>query len=376
MHRPRVHARERAHGFTLVELLATIAVIFLVMGIAVVAYSAATRSAQSAAERSAVSGLKLAVEQFEREFGFLPPLIADDGGDPANPQPPLAAFNRGTDGRVIYVPRLLSPGVPGDAEVLRGKDEDRARYSELSFAYYLIGGLSEEVDGVDGPGFVEVRPDGRFAPTQAYVDADGNAVQASARGPERFEPLFDLTRGGVELLVDPESDLDVPVVVQLRNSGGQAFRYYRWLPDTDDYATEVAADPDMFTDEDFGYGYLGDDSVTVSGLVAYFNVPSIVLDAIAPIDTDGNRSITAADTAADAYTLPLSLRNARYAIVSPGPNQLFGDETPDELAADDSLRRRYAERLGLSEARLASDADARVEALVEARADNIVEVGS
>ncbi len=66
-----------------------------------------------------------------------------------------------------------------------------------------------------------------------------------------------------------------------------------------------------------------------------------------------------------------------------GPNRLFGDElgadgsdTDSALASDDALRRRYAEQLGLSEARLQSDQDYRAEAIAAARADNIVEVGS
>ena len=68
--------------------------------------------------------------------------------------------------------------------------------------------------------------------------------------------------------------------------------------------------------------------------------------------------------------------NNDMAIVAAGPNRLFGDETPDDLANDDTLRRVYAERLELSEARLRSDAEYRVEALRLAREDNVVEVGS
>ncbi|MGP1273022.1 MAG: type II secretion system protein [Phycisphaerales bacterium] len=368
----------RSAGFTLVELLATISVIFLIMGIAVVAYSAATRSARSAADRAAVNGLRLAVQQFKAEFGFVPPLVKDDGGPGQNG--PLFPFRRQATDPIRYIPLVFSPGVEADAAVLRGEDPDRVRYSNYSLAYYIVGGLEGEVDGVDGPGFVEVRRDGTFAPTLAYTEIDGDEVAASGRGPKRYDSFFDLNRGGVELFIQPAASGRLPVSsrVELWDRRDVPIRYYRWSPDEVDLETAVLSDPDSYTDTDLGYGYLGEGDLQVTGLLAYLNIPSIVIDAIAsPIeDRDGNGTVDAADFSDALYSVPIELRSATFAIVSAGPNRLFGDETPDDLANDDSLRRIYAERLELSEARLRSDAAYRVEALREARADNVVEVGS
>lgn len=370
--------RRTPSGFTLVELLATISVIFLIMGVAVVAYTAATRSARSAADRAAVNGLRLAVQQFKAEFGFVPPVVKDDGGP--GQQSPLFPFRRLPSDPIRYIPLVLSAGIEADAEVLRGNDPDRVRYSDYSLAYYIVGGLQGAVDGVDGPGFVEVREDGTFAPLLGYTEADGTVVEAASRGPKRYDSFFDLSRGGVELFVQPAPSGRVPVSTraELWDRRDIPIRYYRWIPDNVDYATAVAADPDAYTDTDLGYGYLGNGDIQVTGLLAYFNVPSIVVDAIAsPIDDrDGNGTIDAADFSNELYTLPTELRSATYAIVAAGPNRLFGDETPDDLANDDTLRRVYAERLELSEARLRSDAEYRVEALRLAREDNVVEGGS
>ncbi|MEM1071630.1 MAG: type II secretion system protein [Planctomycetota bacterium] len=371
----------RRRGFTLVELLATIGVIFLIMGLAIVAFSSATRSAQSAADRAAVNGVKLAVEQFQSEFGFLPPLVRDMGVESVTDEP-VFPFQRLPSDPIRYVPLVVSPGTDEGVADLRGQDEDTPeRYSDYSIAFYLVGALAAEIDGVDGPGFVEVRDDGTFAPTQLYVDAQGNEVEGSARGPDRYASFYDLSRGGVELFVESPSETSLPVGVraELRDRAGLPIRYYRWLPDGVPFATAVASDPDAYTDDDFGYAAWGaGSSISLSGPLAYYNVPALVLDAFgSPIeDRDGNGTIEAADYADGAYTFPVDLRQARYAVVAAGPNQLFGDEDPDLLSTDDTLRRRYAQRLQLSESRLASDADYRLEALALAREDNVVEVGS
>lgn len=376
-------------GFTLAELLVTIAVIFLIMGIAVVAYSAATRSAQSAADRAAVNGLRLAVDRFDSEFGFLPPLVKDDGG--LDGQFPLVLFKRNDadPGRVI--PVIASAGDDDDLRLLRGENPDRARFSLLSLPYYIIGSLDSPVDGVDGPGFVEVRRDGTFAPVYQAVDADGERFDSSGRGPTRYDPFFDLGRGGLELWADPRrrfrligggsgnqlSRQAFQTQFELRDRRGVAVRYYRWLPDGVDFETQVALSPDAYTDTDTGYGF-ENDSLMVTGLLAYFNVPGIVVDGIDPVvvDRDGDGSFGPGDLAEAVYQFPFELRSATYAIVAAGPNQLFGDETVDQIKSDEALRRRYTELLNLSERRLRNDDEYIREAIRAARADNIVEVGS
>ena len=102
----------------------------------------------------------------------------------------------------------------------------------------------------------------------------------------------------------------------------------------------------------------------VTGLIAYLNVPRLVLEAYGnPLSSE--------------FEIPQDLRGASYAIVAAGPNKLFGDADEAELLASSSdMQRRYAENLGLSVTRLASDAGYREEAVEAAREDNIVEVGS
>ena len=357
-------------GFTLVELLATIGVIFLIMGIALVAYTSAVRTAKSAADRAAINGLRLAVGQFKAEFGFVPPLVKDDGG--ANAEFPLASVR----GRVV--PLVYSLGSLDDAEALRGRDSDRLRYSLLSIPYYILGALDGDVDGVDGLGFYEVRRDGTFAPALAYTTSEefepsggGSEVDASSRSQRRYEPFFDTGRGGVELFIDPSARFSggsgvitrvrIPFRFELRDRSGIGIRYYRWAPDERPleqvFREDALMDIADYTDPE--------DSGGLGGEAGYYNIPPMVLNSL--VDPE--------DPA-----FPTELRTATYAIVAAGPNQLFGDErgtdTESALASDDALRRRYAEQLGLSEARLQSDQDYRAEAIAAARADNIVEVGS
>ncbi len=360
-------------AFTLVELLATISVIFLIMGIALVAYTSAVRGATSAADRAAVNGLRLAVGQFKDEFGIVPPLVKDDGGLDASA--PLATVRGRT------VPLVFSLGSFEDAQVLRGRDTSRDRFSLLSLPYYVLGALDAPVDGVDGLGFYEVRRDGTFAPSLAYttnpeLDPSGSGtVDASDRSQRRYEPLFDTTRGSVELFVDESERFTadsgsgvltrtrIPFRYELRDRAGIAIRYYRWASDErpldEVFREDSLADIADYSDPE--------DSGGLEGEAGYYNVPAIVLAAL--VGEEG--------------VFPVELRSATYAIVAAGPNQLFGDErgadgsdTDTALASDAALQRRYAQQLDLSESRLGSDADYRARAIQLAREDNIVEVGS
>ncbi|MEL6497714.1 MAG: prepilin-type N-terminal cleavage/methylation domain-containing protein [Planctomycetota bacterium] len=387
----RSNSRVRS-GFTLVELLATISVIFVIMGIAVVAYRTADRSARSAADRAAINGLRLAVGQFKSEFGFVPPLVKDDGG--ATADLPLATV------RGRSVPLVFSLGSPADGEALRGRDTDRLRYSVLSLPYYILGALDGVIDGVDGLGFYEVRRDGTFAPSLAYetnpdLDPGGaGTVTGSQRSQRRYEAFFDIGRGGIELFIDTSSRFTgsggvltrnrIPFRFELRDRAGVAIRYYRWSPDERPleqvFAEDGLTDLDAYADPQ--------DSGGLEGEPGYYNVPIEVLNAFVeePYFDESALNAAVAATASDPnadFAFPPELRSATYAILAAGPNQLFGYElgangqdTNTALQDDEALRGRYAEQLGLSEARLGSDDDYRREAIELARADNIVEVGS
>ncbi|GAB5495497.1 MAG: hypothetical protein Phyf2KO_05770 [Phycisphaerales bacterium] len=349
--------------FTIVELLVTILIIFVVMGVALVSYRAATKNAQSVADRALVNGLKISVQDFSREFGFVPPLVKDTGGE--------------MDTSIVVVdslplPAVYSPVIGDDMDILRGVDDEYPRYSLYSLPYYLIGALDAPVDGVDGPGFVEVRRAGNFAPVVAPDTVPGRTgapVEVARRGPKRYEPLFDTDRGGVELYIDTENKITLSggsgtisrtrlvYRTELRDRSGVPIRYYRWYADDIDPAT-VQGGLNSYMDDAVDF------DEQVSGLIAYLNVPRLVLEAYGnPLSSE--------------FEIPQDLRSATYAIVAAGPNKLFGDaDEADLLASDPDMQRQYAENLGLSVTRLASDAGYRDDAVEMAREDNIVEVGS
>ncbi len=65
-------------GFTLVEVLVTVMVVFLLVGLLIAGLSLAGQGSRRAAEEQGVSSLDLAVQQFRSDHGFLPPLVRDD----------------------------------------------------------------------------------------------------------------------------------------------------------------------------------------------------------------------------------------------------------------------------------------------------------
>ncbi len=359
---------KRAGGFTLAEIIVAIFIIFLLMGIALVSYRVAANQARIASDRALVNGLKIAVEDFKREFGFIPPLVKDSGND--GDGDPLVVV----DGLII--PSVFSPAIAVDINALRGEQSARIpRYSTYSLAYYLIGALEAEVDGVDGPGFVEVRRAGNFAPVVDPKTIDGGdrgTIELARRGPKKYEPLFDTNRGGVELYVDiankfmPSSGnvisrTQLVYRAEIRDRNSIPVRYYRWYADDID-PTTIPGGISEYTDDAIDF------SESVKGLIAYLNIPKTVLygygDPLSPL-----------------FEVPVELRDATYAIVAAGPNKLFGDDGEYDLLVGagpeaTEMRRKYAEYLGLSITRLENDAAYAQKAVETAREDNIIEVGS
>ncbi len=347
-------------GFTLAEVMVGIFIVFLLMGLTLVSFRAAANGARSVSDRALINGLKLSVDEFSREFGMVPPLVKDIGVDTANPYPLVSV-----DGLVI--PAVYSTVVSRDLEILRGERDDFPRYSTYSLAYYLVGALDAEVDGVDGPGFVEVRRGGNFAPV--YRPTTAGAEEEARRGPKSYEPFFDTENGSSELFIDTRNRLTFTdssgsisqnrhvYRAEIRDRRATALRYYRWYRDEIAIA-DMPGGLDAYTDSAVDF------DADVSGLVAYLNVPKLVLDSFG-------------DPLAADFEMPNEVRSASYAIVGAGPNKLFGDYIDEEqLASDTELQKRYAENLGLSVSLLGSDADYRRKAVEAAREDNIVEVGS
>jgi competence protein ComGC len=351
-------------GFTLAEVMVGIFIVFLLMGLTLVSFRAAANGARRVSDRALVHGLKIAVDDFSREFGMVPPLVKDIGSDASNPYPIVSV-----DG--LPLPAVYSPAFSRDLAVLRGEDDEFPRFSTYSLAYYLVGALDASVDGVDGPGFVEVRRGGNFAPVLApdSLPGQGGEVELARRGPKKYEPLFDTDRGSVELYIDTANRLTlsdgsgtlsrerIVYRAEIRDRRATALRYYRWYSDEIKLA-DIPGGLNAYTDT------ASDFSGSVSGLIAYLNIPKIVLDSYGdPLSPD--------------FEVPIEVRGATYAVVGAGPNRLFGDHIDESLLSSDvALQKQYAEGLGLSVSRLDSDADYRQKAIEAARADNIVEVGS
>lgn len=202
----RVTARPRTgRGFTVVELLFGIGVVFLIMGLLLAGLRYAVRGARTSADSVTLNSLKTAVEVFRGEFAFVPPLVKDSpaGGAPA----PLTT---GTPrAPVVYV-----IANPVDLAFLRG-DGLAAGVADLRFslytpAYYLMGALDASIDGKGGPGFTTPTRDGAFT-----------------RKGREFEPFFDTSRNPKALFVIDAANGEI----ELRDQNNIAFRYYRWLPD-------------------------------------------------------------------------------------------------------------------------------------------------
>lgn len=266
----------RRGAFTLIELLFVVAMIVMLIGLLLWGVNKAVLGARKASETNTVASLRMGVDQFKGQFGFIPPLVKDnrDGSDDG----PLDA--NGID------PLIYRASDLDDAYFLRhntGELVPDERYSVYSLPYYLIGVLGEASDGIEGPGFLEPRRDGTFTKRSTNTTRTGRV----------FEPFFDASAKGI-LSVDQEEGR-----IELRNDKGAAYRYYRWLKDDREFG-----DPENPNDPKDPPDLTGE-----LALAYYLNIPSLLGD---PKEN-------------------AELRSANYAILSAGANGVFGDEDVNML---------------------------------------------
>lgn len=205
-HRGAITGGNGRGGFTLVEVLFSILVIFLLMGLLLAGFHYAMKSAHKVMGRQTASAVKMAVNQFQDQFHFTPPLVKDMGEPPNfSPLPPLI-------GTPPTIPRVYALSTPADLSYLRGTsvtmvpDRD-LRFSVYSLAYYIMGVLDKDADGVAGPGFTEPTRDGGF----------------TRKGPA-YGPYFDVGRNERAVYaIDAAAGR-----IELRDDNGVALRYYRW----------------------------------------------------------------------------------------------------------------------------------------------------
>jgi hypothetical protein len=203
------------------------------------------------------------------------------------------------------------------------------RFSLYSLPYYLVGacevprytspptGVQQTtVDGVPGPGMLTPMRDGQFE-----------------RSGRRFEPFFDVSRNtrAVVTTVSTEGR------VELRDSNGVAFRYYRWEHGKDTANANGTSGP-------------------VGSIVGLedLNVPRILGD---PTENP-------------------ALKDAKYAILAAGPNGLYGNEHQIAQAYPDHPQAltldQMAAKLGMATPTNATELGRLLERAME---DNVMEVG-
>lgn len=340
----------RRGGFTIIELLVSIAVIAVLVGLLVVVGHIALGQGYAVAGRQTAVSLKQAVEQFKQDHRFLPPMMIDEevSGVTNRASYPVYNLPNGvlTPNRPVVATWRASTSVdPNDASKARERDylrgfigntritaDDPAgpadrRFSEFSLGVYLAG-LGEVaygnanpkavIDGVQGPGFTEPSEDGTWA---AAADA------SRSRTGKKYGSLFDAQSGNYKV---EDRDLVAGQIstarVVIKDKKGRAIRYYRWL----------RGEPGR-TDENMK---LPNGTYNVDWL----NVPKIVGD---PTENS-------------------ELRSADFAIVLAGADGWFGDMPLEGATAQQ--REDMGRDLGVP----GGTAD---QLLRKARQDNIVEVG-
>lgn len=318
-------------AFTLMELMVTIAVILILIGLLTVGINGALRMVRRSGERQMATALKTAVEEFRNELGFVPPLVKDgrplfdtDNVGPIEPVPGkpdrFQVSIWGGDDDPDYEDFLTGRTSEGT-----WRDDADRRYSKFSLPYYLMGacdvddGSGKPIDGERGGSFRKPRADGLFDHRQRAIEAlysprEGSLVRNYADIAEFRE--HGLAPSGNDLEDAPEAKS------ALVDRNGRAVRYYRWK-----------------------------NGAATTGLARgeYMNIPKVLQDPV----TRGDANASAADDEPE-------LAGATYAIVMAGPDGLFGTEDIED----------FVERYGDGVRDQDIDAIRR-----KAWRDNIVEVG-
>ena len=382
---PRRQQRRARSAFSLIELLVVIALISVLLTLVLSGLNRATKTGRRVASQRSAAALVQAVDQFKKEFGFLPPLVHDGIALSANDSAfrPLLidGINVADDGPLVeqtggaYVYKTLvvwndgldynffrrrsgsgSDGInlPGSGSQWDDDDAwDDRRYSKYSLAYYLTGVLDRDVDGVRGPGMARPQIDGSFVGIGYPV--------GSVR--DRYEPFMDVDRRGARLVseyVDPQeleehgspgsaadyqSLLNMydpatqqPNLYSIVDAFGNAFRYYRWEP-----------------------GRFVNGQIVIENELD-LNIPPVLIDPV-----EYQRVMNDPQNLEDDENKFLfdntKLRNARFAVVSAGPDGLFGTERIETIA----------DALGVA---VPADQDGIALLRREAWADNAYEVGN
>lgn len=347
-HHEHINNTKRS-GFTLIELLIVFVITLVLLTLTLSGLNRATKAGRRTATQQSVSSLAKAVDQFKQEFGFLPPLVHDgmpisSGNDAFRPAVFLSGATQ-EDGPTFLVTggpyeyqTLIVWNTGLDAPFFRGRnmggpyatwDADESwndrRYSKYALAYYLTGVLDKYVDGVSGPGMTRPILDGSFLGVGYPV--------GSVR--EKYEPFMDVERRGARIVngyVEPKElsehepgtgGASLPTPADVRSmydprqettlfafvdSFGTAFRYYRWEP-----------------------GRLVNGRIVIESELD-LNIPPVLIDPV-EYEKVQNDPMNFDDPNVNFIGENTALRNARYAVVSAGPDGYFGTESIETIAS-------------------------------------------
>ncbi|MFK7883815.1 MAG: type II secretion system protein [Phycisphaerales bacterium] len=364
-------SRKIRPAFTLIELLVVVAIIALLISLLLAGVSRVISRAKSLSGQRAVDTLVLGVEQFQTEFGFLPPLVHD--GEVISQgmnerRPSVLPGEPSVDGPVeeimvgdLSYEKLVVWAEGDDFDFFRRRegmsndgvelpngsqwDNDQAwddlRYSKYSLSYYLGGVGSKRLDGVAGPGFARPQENGLFVgvgyPVGSTRDRYDPVVSPETESMRQsvgyFESLEYLEHDGVVPSMPTPPDSHVAFI----DPWGRAIRYYRWEP-----------------------GRLVGGRLVVESTLD-LNIPPVLLDPqlyAAAL----NDPLIVESAGIDLSSGNTQLRGARYAIVSAGPDGLFGTEPIEQIAQE--LRRSEP-----------TDLDGIAALRASAREDNLVGLG-
>ncbi|MBO6514288.1 MAG: type II secretion system protein [Phycisphaerales bacterium] len=340
-------------AFTLLELVVVFAIIVLVISFLASALGRATISARQTASQRSAEAIAAAVEQFQLEFGFLPPLVHDGeivSSNSIRPIDPLTNSVSADEGPLkdgvvnagYNYKTLVVWSESADFDFLRRRDGsasdevdlpsgggpwnidtawDDRRYSRYALAYYLTGMLPRSVDGVAGEGMTRPLINGGFAnvgyPVGSTRDRYGATIDINRRG-VRVEHAYarpieiaehdasvDYTTLTAQSVYDLYPADAQDSLIALVDAFGTAFRYYRWE-----------------------HGRYNDRRQLITEDSLDLNIPPVLLDPEAMIEVENNDDYSPMP---DLTEGDLKIRQARYAIVGAGADRLFGTEPIEYL---------------------------------------------
>lgn len=232
MPRP-IQPSSRRAAFTIVELMIVVAVVAVLVSILLVAFGGARRSAEQANATRFMTIIGQAIESFERELGYLPPLLMYDLD--VSDQPLLGNLPPGNSRATMIIPEAKWGNSPSDMRAALA----RTRYgSEYSLAVYLlgtgdingdelagniVGSNSAEDDGLAGPGFRDPGPDRSWGGAAGRQHQRDN--QTAAKIGRTYGPFLDMAALADHIRLDARTGL-----FKITDNWGQPVRYYKGWP--------------------------------------------------------------------------------------------------------------------------------------------------